>query len=225
MAGCDCSTGTIWYHWTNAANVTTTSSCGQMAWTNWTSGTCTASSTTCSGIWYNWIGGTATTGELVEDSAAGYVWTQWNLSNGMNDFHAVSAPVSVPDPTPAQLAERARRAEEQAKKAEERARKAEEARERAEELLRQLLDEQQRQEYDQDKSFHVVGADGERYRVRHNWAGHVDRVDAEGRPVERFCIHPEQQVPLADNQLIAKLMLEVEPERFRQIANMTRLIG
>lgn len=132
-------------------------------------------------------------------------------------------PQLTPEERARQAEEAARRSEEARKAEEKRRKEAEKAAKRAEKLLREVLSPEQRAEFDKDKSFHVIGADGERYRVRHGWSGHVDRIAKDGQAEERFCIHPDRMVPNADNQLIAKLMLETDPARFRKIANVTRL--
>jgi hypothetical protein len=97
------------------------------------------------------------------------------------------------------------------------------ANERAEKLLLSNLTGRQRRQYQKNKTFTVKGRDGNRYRINPKWAGHVERLNDRFKPVERFCIHPVDQVPVPDNQLVAKLMLETDPARFRQIANVTQL--
>lgn len=96
---------------------------------------------------------------------------------------------------------------------------------RAEELLLGALDAEQKAEYALDKSFHVRDRWGRRYRIRRAWSGHVARVNDSGKEVERFCIHPRIRVPLPDNQLLAKLMIETDEDQFRRTANVTQLVA
>ena len=96
------------------------------------------------------------------------------------------------------------------------------ANKRAEELLTFMLDEDQKKRYAADRCFEVVaGNTGERrrYLVKYGWAGNVEQIDENGRQVARFCIHPRNIVPVPDNMLAQKLMLESNEEEFLRIAN------
>jgi hypothetical protein len=97
----------------------------------------------------------------------------------------------------------------------------EEAEARAESLLKRHLADGQRAEYEMDRSFHVVTGTGRRYRLRHGWAGNVEEVDAAGKRLRRYCIHPRIGVPCPDNLLAQKLLLEADEPEFHRIANVT----
>ena len=189
----------VWYYWTGDDTSTSTAT----TWDHWTSTASTSSTTT----------------------TINPIWVKWNTTSATTS--TVHRPYRAPELTPEEIERR--RAEEEARRQAmlaaqaERAKREQEADERAERLLKQHLSGHQRRQYRRDKSFVVTGGDGRAYRIRRGWAGHVERLDEKGRAVERFCIHPQQQVPLPDNQLVAKLMLETNPDEFRRIANVTPL--
>lgn len=93
----------------------------------------------------------------------------------------------------------------------------------AEKLLKSLLSSDQRRQYEADRTFEVIttksGRNARRYKVTHGWAGNVFLLDENGREVERLCIHPDAQVPVADNLVAQKLLLESDEAEFRRIAN------
>lgn len=92
----------------------------------------------------------------------------------------------------------------------------------AEALLRSQLTAEQRAEYDRLQRFHVVVGD-RTYRIRRGWAGNIDLIE-DGAAVERWCVHPRQSVPVPDNLLAQKLMLECgQADELRRIANVTPL--
>jgi hypothetical protein len=196
MAGDFINTATVWPVWVAYSSTSN----------------CTATSVPY--VWDEWCcNSTATTSNYVN------VWPGWvMLRGGTGTAYAQYVP---PAKTPEQIEAERRSAEEWQKRAEEEKRKREAAEQRAEELLTQLLDQQQREERKKDGSFRVVGRDGHHYRVRKAWSGHVDRLDEKGNPVERYCVHPSESVPIADNQTIAKLALETDPDSYRRRANVT----
>lgn len=97
-----------------------------------------------------------------------------------------------------------------------------EADKRAEALLVENLTAEQAAQYRQLRRFDVVVGE-RRYRIRLGWAGNVDCVDERGRALERYCIHPVEAVPYADNLLAQKLMLEMDEAQFLRVANRTVL--
>lgn len=98
---------------------------------------------------------------------------------------------------------------------------------KAEALLKTMLTADQRCQYESGlRYFDVLTTkDGKtrRYRIEHGWAGNVFLMDDNGRPIERFCIHPALKVPVADNLIAQKLLLETDEEKFLSIANKTVL--
>ena len=95
---------------------------------------------------------------------------------------------------------------------------------RAHELLLEFLDESQKKEYLAKNYFHLEILDGKtsevkRYRIEKGFAGNVRRVDASGKILKRYCIHPIERVPDEDCMLTQKLLLETDEEQFLRVAN------
>ncbi len=199
------SAGTVWECWT-----VSTVSTGDV-WRTWTAiGTTVTSSSAGEAVWIRWT----------QQGTAAAVTTI-----RIGDDYLVAPP--APPPTPAELEarlerEKARRIEAEARAAREAAlRKA--AEQRAKKLLFQLLRAEQIREYVRHKRITIRAPSGTVYRLRHGWSGNVEELDAAGKPVNRLCIHPGVQVPVPDNLLTQKLMLETDEAAFRKIANITAL--
>lgn len=205
-------------------------------WGGWTTGTSSTSACANTDVWEVWVGDavdTTCTSDCGFTTRGATVWRAWVTTSG-GSTHSIEVrrtECAKPRPETAEeraarqtreagAAERRRQADEEARVAAEK-RKADEAAadKVAEELLLQHLDADQKAEYAKDKSFHVRTRTGRRYRVRRAWGGHVERIGDCGRAVERFCVHPCELVPLPDNQLIAKIMLECDEDNFTRIAN------
>jgi hypothetical protein len=93
---------------------------------------------------------------------------------------------------------------------------------RAKALLRASLSEDQQKQYDENKSFIVIGQKTKRkYRIREGRVANID-VFWEDRPGVRhkLCAHPGEQVPDADTMLAQKLMLECNENDFLNLANI-----
>lgn len=86
------------------------------------------------------------------------------------------------------------------------------ARERAEQLLVSCLSPSQRQQYEENSTFTVTGQSGEHYTIHSFSAYNVTS------PTWSFCAGP-QDVPICDQMLAQKLMLETEEVQFLRIAN------
>lgn len=108
----------------------------------------------------------------------------------------------------ASLAERAREMEAKRKAAEVKARA----------LLVEHLSEEQREELDRHKWFHVMGKDGFQYRIVFKAMHNVFRVE-DGRRTVEYCLVSRDPIPTYDLMLMQKLMLEVMPDEFHRIAN------
>lgn len=105
---------------------------------------------------------------------------------------------------------------------------AAEADKRAEALLLVNLTAEQAEDYRRTKSFEVIqplqfGRPVRRYRITFKFAGNVFLVDEQGRAVAQYCIHAREPIPIADNMLAQKLMLEADEEQFLRVANRTVL--
>ncbi len=99
---------------------------------------------------------------------------------------------------------------------------------RAEALLFEHLTDEQIEEWKASKQFHVQTREGERvYRIKRGRAGNIVLVKDGDREAERlasFCIHeyhPDGSVPLEDNVLAQKLLLEADEDEFLRIANIS----
>jgi heme exporter protein D len=87
------------------------------------------------------------------------------------------------------------------------------ARQRAEELLLAWLSPEQRAQYRASGRFEVTTAAGHRYRV---CPGGVVRLDRRGWA---YCIEATTSVPVADELLAFKLLLETDEPRFLATAH------
>jgi hypothetical protein len=95
-----------------------------------------------------------------------------------------------------------------------------EADQRAMALLCRFLTPAQRKELEEHKHFHVRSFSGQLFRIEWGWARNIRLIDEKtNKPVRGFCIHPRSQVPVADNLLAQKLMLEGSEPEFLNTAN------
>lgn len=173
-------------------------------------------------------------------AATDVVWSQWTIAYTSDSttagtsmvWQTWTAPYTAASLTPqiiTQVAhdtewlERARiAAEERARKDAIRQKEEAEAVETAKKLLREHLSDEQRKEFDKLSSFRVIIGD-KTYRIKRGIAGNVELLDAKGKPISRYCIHPAQTVPPEDNMLAQKLLLEADEKAFLKEANMTRI--
>ncbi len=93
--------------------------------------------------------------------------------------------------------------------------------ERAKRLLIANLDEEQRQEFEARQQFFVRAMDGRLYRVNTQDHANIDLIE-EGRPTVNFCIVSSEYVPIYDQMLAQKLMLETDIGKLTEIANQYR---
>lgn len=114
--------------------------------------------------------------------------------------------------------ERAERGRELARRSR---REREEATRRARELLMMHLNEEQRAQFEAANYFHVE-VDGVCYRITRRRSENIFVME-DGQKVEVICIHPEDNLPLEDQMLAQKLMLECRDPEF-DIANRSRLM-
>lgn len=119
------------------------------------------------------------------------------------------------------------RAQERAirRRAAEMARHSENVQQRARELLLRNLTQEQRDSFNEHKFFVVEGRSGDRYRIedRGHMVGNVavlSRHIIRGEVVKhRLCGHCDRSIPLADQLLAQKLMIEGAEDEFLRIAN------
>jgi hypothetical protein len=95
-----------------------------------------------------------------------------------------------------------------------------EAQERGIRLLKGNLLPAQREQYEKNWHFDVIGGkSGKRYRIRHGSSMNVDQLDKIGRRVCGWCFYPRGDLVVGDVMLAQKLALELfEPEALK-IAN------
>lgn len=96
------------------------------------------------------------------------------------------------------------------------------AHDRAEALLRVVLNQRQREQFECDRSFEVITSRGgrtRRYRLTSVLAGNVFLLNEYGHAIERFCIHVDERIPIPDNLVTQKFMLETDEDRFLGTAN------
>jgi hypothetical protein len=188
-----------------------------------TSGTNTVSyAATSDAAWNSWVDGSASssaTYSTTTSNSSDGAWVQWVSIDGGNPSISRYHPVTPPPETEEQRQARLEREQRQQEEMRQREEGRIAAQRKAEELLRENLDDEQREQFDKTKWFFVIGQSGKRYRIRHGWAGNVDELNEEGHRIAEYCIHPAKQVPTEDNMLIQKLMLEADEARFLQIAN------
>jgi hypothetical protein len=94
---------------------------------------------------------------------------------------------------------------------------------RATELLIAHLDEEQLKEFHDRRAFHLIGQDGKRYEIDCTNRMHNVFEKAGDRRARELCIFQYGYLPLPDNALAQKLLLEADAQRFREIANITQM--
>lgn len=193
--------------------VTTTANSWNTAdpvWRIWTDGTVTGNTTT--DVWPMWCDSTNFTTTCDVTTGA---WNYWVAVNEQAHL------------TKEQQAERQAQAERARLEAAERAKvQAEQQRlseERAEALLKSVLSPEQREAYEREAAFFVQSQSGKRFKVEKKWSGNLTEYSDDGRPINRYCVHPQWKIPDQDNMALQKIMLECDEASLLQTANRTRL--
>lgn len=95
------------------------------------------------------------------------------------------------------------------------------AKERAEVLLIENLSGQQLQEYRDRGTFTVAvpGPPPRLFQIQKARVANILELNAQGRPIGRYCVHPSLDCPDADTMLAQKLWLENQPEELLRMAN------
>lgn len=94
-----------------------------------------------------------------------------------------------------------------------------EAENRARDLLLSCLTPAQQEEYTATRSFTVKVKSGNRYRIEQHRNYNVIRLDKKGQVVSELCAGPVEEVPLEDQMLAQKLLLETDEAEFLAVAN------
>jgi hypothetical protein len=97
--------------------------------------------------------------------------------------------------------------------------KKKDALDNAEALLFLCLTATQKAQYKEHGYFETVVND-RIFRITKGWAGNVHEYK-DGKKIKSYCIHPMEDVPLQDNMLTQKLLLETQLDVFLRTANMT----
>ena len=165
-------------------------------------------------IWDVWCQGPMTS------SASTQVWPVWN-----EVYYPANAQFVQPALTPEQTRELHRHQQEYLAARAAEITKQQEASHRAAALLADHLAPEQRETFRKDRHFVVHSRDGQRrYRVEYGVAGNIKLLNAEGKSIAKFCIHPvDSRIPTEDVMLSQKLMIEGDEESFLRIANRTAL--
>lgn len=201
MAGDD---GFIYY--TNCSSTSCTT-----AWTNWTAKSTVMTATT--NMWSSWCDD--------DTSVAVGTWSYW--SNTATYTSAIKTAKAKPK-TAEELAEAARLAAVRAQEEKEAKEAQKRATVRARELLVSFLDKQQQEELEKNNRFYLIGKDGVRYEIDTTRRMHnVFEVDENGKRFVEHCVYADAHVPLFDNALAQKLLLEANPSELKRIANQRTL--
>lgn len=207
-----------------------------------------------SAVWNVWVTTNQTTGSVYPQPAAwqgwvnqpitgvvGYnqtVWVTWQTvgtANILPSGFAPAAPAAPVQLTPEQRAEQHRRQLVARNRSRAHVLRRKLAARKAEQLLLEHLSASQREEWQTDRAFTVLTADGKRaYRIAYGLAGNVRLVKADEPPLSRrgnplpvgarFCMHvyhPDGQVPNEDNVLAQKLLIESNEAHFLELANVS----
>jgi hypothetical protein len=198
-------------------------------WPIWVN--CTTTGTTNSSlIWQTWNTSTVTTCSITVPSNTWVHWVRQTNQHGVVHEYIEHLPVSpaqrVLDEAQLEVQREWMAREAEARRVREAEYKAREEKlqaavTRAERLLREVLSEVQRKEYDQHKAFHVDSPSGKRYRITRHRSHNVMLLDKHGKATHRLCCHPGLRVPDADTMITQKLMLEnlVSEQDFLRLAN------
>lgn len=93
---------------------------------------------------------------------------------------------------------------------------------RSKQLLEDCLTPEQSRELATTDAFHVRVRDGRVFKIARKFSHNVWLIE-DGKPVIEYCIVTDGFVPLYDNMLAQKLLLEAAPEDFFRIANFRRV--
>jgi len=215
-----------YYNYTYYWPFTTTTSTGGSSWVWKVEGTATALTITADAWLWNGTGTNTTT-----TIANPYEWV-WR-DDRTEEQKAADAEAARQQAEQLRLAQAERQAAweagrpERERLAREKEKQARAAKVRARRLLMSVLTVEQQDEFRRLERFHVIGADGKKYRVHRGWHHNVELVEQQDEVeylTEQFCIAPRNvEVPEDDNLAAQKLMIEGDLASFRRIANITRI--
>lgn len=98
------------------------------------------------------------------------------------------------------------------------------ANERARELLFRFLTDEQRESYERDRRFDLVGSLGTPFRIRRDTMANIEVLDLSGEVTGALCAHPAEGewLPEADKHLGQLLALQTDERRIMRLANCHR---
>jgi hypothetical protein len=87
-------------------------------------------------------------------------------------------------------------------------------------LLREWLTPEQREQFDANRYFDVIGCDsGKHYRIHYGSSTNVHEIDSEGRSIDGWCFVPSGPLVPGDVMLAQKIALETNEFRALDVAN------
>lgn len=210
------------------ANVMADTTACDSTWRSWTSAATSAStalyefadaiSSAASGVasaWTQWNDALTQTVRVREQRSDG-TWTEWvaeerDLVDGAQwlTFTSTRAALLNEEET---LRIQSEVIERETKKAE--------ALQRANDLLMMCLSGRQRSDWRKHSFFEVRSQSGKTFRITNGYSMNVHELDENGRAVRTHCIVPKGvEVPVPDQLLMQKLMLETNEAEFMRVAN------
>jgi len=98
------------------------------------------------------------------------------------------------------------------------------ANERAKELLFRFLTDEQRESYERDRRFDLIGSEGTPFRIRRDTMANIEVLDLSGEITGALCAHPAEGewLPEADKHLGQLLALQTDERRIMRLANCHR---
>lgn len=93
---------------------------------------------------------------------------------------------------------------------------------RADLLLLSFLSDAQTEQYQREQRFELH-INGRHYRIHKGRSGNIQLIE-NGKPVAKYCAHPELWTPDGDTLVAQMLMLQTDEAAFLKIANRTSLV-
>jgi hypothetical protein len=188
----------------NNSTTTTSGTCTTPLWIWGSGGTGGTATTTATNAWYD---------DLYSDQRLSEQHREY-VQRRQAERHAATEHMAG---QVRQSDEAARQERERIKQEHER---SEAAKARAHALLLSHLTPAQRQTFETNKWFLVEGGRSKvKYRIRgHTCAGNIEILGSE-RVTHRLCCHCDPTIPLGDQLLAQKLMLELDEDEFLKLAN------
>ena len=136
----------------------------------------------------------------------------------------VFQPPSVPEMTEEETEAQQARRERWRDRRRELDRERDAANERAKELLFRFLTDEQRESYERDCRFDLVGSLGTPFRIRRDTMANIEVLDLSGEVTGALCAHPAEGewLPEADKHLGQLLALQTDERRIMRLANCHR---